>query len=92
MSDLLTPTEIEACARAGGLTMAQVCKRANVAQSTFSRWKAGSTEPTIGVYRRIVDAARGHETRSGAARETQITVASETTPNDERPAGKVEAA
>jgi transcriptional regulator with XRE-family HTH domain len=53
MSDLLTPHAIERLAKSVGKTMAQVCREANVAPSTFSRWKAGKTEPTLDVYRRL---------------------------------------
>jgi len=57
MHDLLTPQEIEARASDAGLTMAEVCRRAKVAPSTFTRWKRGATEPTLAVYRRLLDAA-----------------------------------
>lgn len=54
MPDLLTAADIEARARAAGLSMPEVCKRADIAVSTFWRWKAGKTEPGIGVYQRLV--------------------------------------
>tara|TARA_R110002126_G_scaffold2345_11_gene13523 strand:+ start:439 stop:726 length:288 start_codon:yes stop_codon:yes gene_type:complete len=57
MQDLLTPHQIEAHATAAGLSMAEVCRRAQVATSTFSRWKSGKTEPTLDVYRRLRNAA-----------------------------------
>jgi len=56
MHELLTPKEIEEHAAAAGRTMAEVCRSAGVAPSTFTRWKAGQTEPTLGVYRRLVAA------------------------------------
>lgn len=56
MSDLLTPSDIEAKAKEAGLSMKQVCARADIAQSTFWRWKNGMTEPTLDVYRRLRDA------------------------------------
>jgi transcriptional regulator with XRE-family HTH domain len=59
MADSLTPQEIEAAAVAAGISMAEVCRRARVAPSTFSRWKAAKTEPTLGVYRRLRAAALG---------------------------------
>ena len=49
----MTPEQIEAAADAAGLSIAEVCRRAGIAQSTFGRWKAGRTEPTMAVYRRI---------------------------------------
>lgn len=55
----MTPEEIVEAAKARGLSMSEVFKAAGISHSTFSRWKAGITEPTLGVYRRIVDAAHG---------------------------------
>lgn len=57
MPDLLTPADIERLAAAAGRTMAAVCRDAGVAPSTFTRWKNGTTEPTLDVYRRLVQAA-----------------------------------
>jgi predicted transcriptional regulator len=56
MSELLTPEEIERRASVAGLSMADVCRSAGIARSTFSRWKAGETEPTLSVYRRLCEA------------------------------------
>lgn len=36
--------------------MAEVCREAGIAPSTFSRWRRGETEPTLGVYRRVCEA------------------------------------
>ena len=56
MDELLTPTDIERRADAAGLSIKDVCERAGIAHTTFYRWKAGKTEPTLDVYRRIRDA------------------------------------
>jgi transcriptional regulator with XRE-family HTH domain len=56
MSILLTPDQIEAKAAACGKSMAEVCREAAIAPSTFSRWRRGETEPTLGVYRRLCEA------------------------------------
>jgi 4-hydroxyphenylacetate 3-monooxygenase len=56
MDDLLTAGAVEKLAKDAGLTMKEICERAGVAQSTFSRWKAGATAPTLDVYRRLRDA------------------------------------
>lgn len=53
MSILLTPDQIEVKAAACGKSMAAVCREAGIAQSTWSRWRRGETEPTLGVYRRL---------------------------------------
>lgn len=55
IEDLLTANDIEAEASAAGLSMAEVCRRAGIAQSTFARWKAGKTEPTLDVCRKLRD-------------------------------------
>lgn len=51
--DVLEPSEIEALAGQAGLSMAEACRRAGISQSTFTRWKAGKTEPTLDVYRKL---------------------------------------
>jgi transcriptional regulator with XRE-family HTH domain len=57
MADLLSPQDIERLAATAGMSIADVCRRAGVAPSIFSRWKAGKTEPNLENYRRIRDAA-----------------------------------
>lgn len=54
MSSLLTPEQIEERARMAGMSLAEVCRRANIAQSTFTRWKAGVSEPRLAIYRRLL--------------------------------------
>jgi transcriptional regulator with XRE-family HTH domain len=54
MSLPLSPAEIEALAGSAGLSMAEVCRRAGLAQSTFTRWKSGKTEPTLDAYRKLI--------------------------------------
>lgn len=55
MYDILTPRDIELLAHSRGLTISEVCKRADVSEATFYRWKSGDTEPLLAVYRRIRD-------------------------------------
>jgi predicted transcriptional regulator len=56
MSDVLTPAEIEAKAKAAGLSIGDLCRSAGIALSTFYRWRAGETSPTLDVYQRLRDA------------------------------------
>jgi predicted transcriptional regulator len=49
---LLVPSDVEDAAAKLGLSMAQVCRKAGVAPSTFSRWKAGLTSPTLDICHR----------------------------------------
>jgi transcriptional regulator with XRE-family HTH domain len=58
MDELLTPADIERLAGEAGLTLKEVCARAGIAQSTFSRWRAGKTAPSIDVYQRLLAALR----------------------------------
>ena len=60
MSKLLAPTDIERIADAAGTTIAQICRDARVARSTFSRWKAGQTAPRLTSYQRLYEAAQSH--------------------------------
>lgn len=59
---VLTADEFEALAKAAGLSMAEVCRRAKVAQSTFHRWKAGEAGMTLGSYAKLLDAVQAAET------------------------------
>lgn len=43
-------------AKKAGVRMADICKRAKVAQSTPSRWKAGTFEPKLRTLRRLEEA------------------------------------
>lgn len=52
----MTPDEILQRARDAGLSMAEVCRRAQIAPSTWTRWKSGQTRPTLEVYKRLKDA------------------------------------
>lgn len=54
MSDLLTPADVEGMARTRGISMAEVCRRAGIATSIFTRWKKGLTRPNYGNYQRIL--------------------------------------
>jgi len=56
MNMLLSATDVEQLARNRGLTTRELCRMVGIAPSTFTRWKSGETEPTLGVYRRIVQA------------------------------------
>lgn len=67
MHALMTPQQIEEMAKENGLTMQQVCRTAGVAFSTFTRWRQKKTEPRIGIYSRLVDAACHPEKPEGIA-------------------------
>lgn len=52
----MTPNDVERQANEAGQSMADLCRSAGIAPSTFSRWKNGKTEPTLSVYRKLVAA------------------------------------
>lgn len=58
MDDFLTPADIERLAKEANLPIGELCKRANIAASTWSRWKKGETVPRLDVARRLRDAAQ----------------------------------
>jgi transcriptional regulator with XRE-family HTH domain len=58
MDELLGAADIERMARAEGIPISEVCRRADIAQSTFSRWKNGKTRPRIDVYWRLCAAVK----------------------------------
>jgi transcriptional regulator with XRE-family HTH domain len=58
MSNLLGPADVERLARGLGLSMAEVCRRAGIATSIFTRWKSGLTRPGYRNYQRIMDAVQ----------------------------------
>lgn len=66
MDELLTPSDIEQLAVKAGIPMREVCQRASIAQTTWYRWKSGDTEPTLGVYRRIVAAVTSPDPQAAA--------------------------
>jgi transcriptional regulator with XRE-family HTH domain len=55
MNELLTPSDIERLAKEAGIPIGDVCRRAGIAQSTWSRWKRGKTNPRMDVYMRLRD-------------------------------------
>lgn len=54
--DLLDVAELERVAATRRLSMAQVCRIAGVAPSTWQRWKQGQSQPRLNVMLRIRDA------------------------------------
>lgn len=58
MERLLSPNDIERLAADAGITVMELCRQAGIAHTTFYRWKAGKTRPTMVVYERIQNALR----------------------------------
>jgi len=52
---------IEDRAKTIGLSIAEICRRAGIANSTFKRWKSGQTEPQFRVYRKLLSALENAE-------------------------------
>jgi hypothetical protein len=51
-----TPADIEAAAAVRGLSIAAVCRRADIDQTAFQRWKAGKSMPSLRIIQKMVDA------------------------------------
>lgn len=47
--------DLETRAKAAGLNITKVCEQANVARSTFTRWKRGDTAPNLATYNKLVE-------------------------------------
>lgn len=60
MDRLLKPQEIRTAAAKRDISVAEMCRRAKVAESTFYRWEAGGDVRTE-VYSRLKAAAFGQE-------------------------------
>lgn len=58
MQYLPSPSDIEREARERGIAIGALCRRAQVARSTFTRWKAGETSPTLAIVERLILALR----------------------------------
>lgn len=58
MLTIPTPSDIEGAAKEAGLSIVDLCREAEIAPSTFSRWKAGRTSLTTGACQRLVDAIK----------------------------------
>lgn len=55
----LSADQFEALAKDAGLSISEVCRRANLAPSIFHRWKSGKSGLTIGSYVKLLDAVEG---------------------------------
>jgi transcriptional regulator with XRE-family HTH domain len=58
MDRLLSAADVERLADEAGLSVAELCKRAKIAHTTFYRWRTGRTSPSLDVYCRLQDALR----------------------------------
>jgi transcriptional regulator with XRE-family HTH domain len=68
MGHLLSPREMEAKAKELGLSMEVLCERAGIAPSTFYRWKAGTTSPSVAIYQRLCEAMEPPRSSPGSRR------------------------
>lgn len=50
-------TGIEGRLKDRGLTVADLCRAAEIARSTWDRWRRGETEPNLKTWREVVVAA-----------------------------------
>ena len=57
---LPAPADLQKIAGSLGRTLAEVCREAGIAPSTFCRWKNGTTKPRLDVFERFINATE-HE-------------------------------
>ena len=50
----MTPTEIEAEARAQGMSINEMCRKAGIAATVFHLWKAGKSQPNMRSYEALI--------------------------------------
>jgi transcriptional regulator with XRE-family HTH domain len=55
----MTPSQIQKAAKKRGVKMSAILRKANVAHSTWWRWKHGKHSPLMKTVTRIVDAVEG---------------------------------
>ena len=58
MTEIHMPTwgEIETACKAKGLSVAAMCRRADIDQAAFSRWKSGNGTPSGRTIQKMIDA------------------------------------
>lgn len=61
MDKLPTAEDIEARAKAASLSIAELCRQAGVAQSTFHRWRGEKTSPSVETVQRMLDVVAAQE-------------------------------
>lgn len=62
MNPIPTPHQVEAEAKAAGLSVRELCNLSGIAHSTFTRWRSGSTSLSVGALERfkgVIDRAKG---------------------------------
>ena len=64
---LPTPNDIEQAARAKGLSIAAMCRRADVDATAFHRWRAGDGAPNMATVQKMLDAIQREPVKASAA-------------------------
>lgn len=54
--EIPTPDQIEAAAKSKGLSIAALCRRADVDGTAFHRWRAKKNVPNLATVQRLLDA------------------------------------
>lgn len=53
-----TPEEIEKAAKAKGLSIARMCRLADIDATAFHRWKADQNSPNVATVQKMLDAIK----------------------------------
>lgn len=65
MQALPTPQDLEIMAVKAGITMAEACRKAGLSPAVFSRWKRGSSSPTLKSLEELMAALDEVQPRNG---------------------------
>lgn len=53
--------KVNELARSAGISVAELCRRAGVSRGTISRWATGQTQPSLRIWIKLEEAAKGGE-------------------------------
>lgn len=57
MKTTTTFEKVQDMARKAGISIAELCRRANVSRGTLTRWEKGETAPTFRIWEKLESAA-----------------------------------
>lgn len=69
---LISPADLEARAQAAHTTMADICRRAGIPDSTYRRWKMGRQSPKLETIDRLRAAMAECEEEQRAIKENHV--------------------
>lgn len=65
-------SDLEKRAESAGISISELCQKANVARSTFTRWKNGTSSPTLSIIAKLESALVNKNKRKHSASHTGV--------------------